>query len=35
MAFSKALIWLSKARIDAMEADMTWFTESFTVLGKR
>ena len=35
MAFSNALIWLSSARIAAMETDMTWLIELFTVWGKR
>ena len=35
MAFSNALIWLSSARIAAMETDMTRLIESFTVWGKR
>lgn len=33
MAFSSTLIWLSRARIVAMDTDMTWLTELLTVLG--
>lgn len=35
MAFSKTLTCSFKARIEAMETDMAWFTVSFTVLGRR
>ncbi len=35
MALSKTLICFSRVRMVVIETDMAWFTESFTVLGRR